>query len=220
MTPTRMRIAGLLGGVVVVSALVVGFTLPGDSEPPEPTIADTALVTTTSSESARAMPAVPAASKPTLAAITRQQVLDRAYEWYDRGIQYSQRKYAKDPDGNLYRQDCSGLVAMALNLDPDEKYWTGNLDSVLEPIAWNDLRPGDIVGDIARPDRKSGHVVIFEKWANKKRTKFVAIDLRNRKRDMVHGTWSVNTTYKKRKYKPYRYPNIVTSAEAAARSGV
>ncbi|WP_158685518.1 NlpC/P60 family protein [Microbacterium halophytorum] len=165
------------------------------------------------------MPAAPAKAKPTTAGITRQQILTRAYQWYEKDVQYSQRKYTTDADGDMYRRDCSGFVSMALNLDPSAKYWTGDIDEVLEPIAWDDLRPGDVVGDIARPDGKSGHIVIFEKWANEKRTKFVALDLRDPKTDMGHSTWSVKTTHKKRPYKPYRYPNILTSAEEAARSG-
>ena len=76
--------------------------------------------------------------------ISRVEVLARAASWVAQGVPYSQTRWWTDRHGT-YRQDCSGYVAMAWDLDPGTNYWTGNLATVADRIASSDLRPGDIL---------------------------------------------------------------------------
>ena len=64
-----------------------------------------------------------AVAQPALAApndpISRADVIDRAWNWTNRNIQYGQTGTATGPDGvHSWRRDCSGFVSMALKLGP------------------------------------------------------------------------------------------------------
>lgn len=97
--------------------------------------------------------------------ISRVEVIARAASWVTQGVPYSQTRWWTDRHGT-YRQDCSGYVAMAWDLDTRTNYWTGNLATVSYRIASSALQSGDILllpGD---------HTVIFAGWADAARTRF------------------------------------------------
>jgi len=89
---------------------------------------------------------------------------------------YSQSTYSKGPDGNLYRNDCSGYVSMLAGLTGSPN--TGMLvwDTFSKPIGKDDLRFGDIVIAVASAGHSSGHVIMFDRWADASRTHYVGHD--------------------------------------------
>lgn len=119
---------------------------------------------------------VPAVAVPTLLVaspahagyqgnISRDNVMARARDWYDRGIEYSfdadARAWDNDHD-HLYRRDCSGFVSMAWH-SWAPGHSTRSLDEIAHPVYWSSLLPGDAVNkDAAYPN---GHVRLFEKWS-------------------------------------------------------
>ncbi len=94
-------------------------------------------------------------------AITREQVIKRANTWVKKKVPYSQSGYYKG-----YRRDCSGMVSMAWNLK--RSYTSRTIGSVAKRVSKSKLRPGDAI-------HTPGHVAIFGGWANKSRTKYIAI---------------------------------------------
>jgi hypothetical protein len=95
-------------------------------------------------------------------AITRTDVLDRAHTWVVKKVHYSQRATFGG-----YRRDCSGFVSMAWKLG--HSYDSRTIRSVASRIPLSKLQPGDAV-------RTPGHVAIFVRWANKKRSRYVAME--------------------------------------------
>ncbi|WP_341856315.1 SH3 domain-containing protein [Brachybacterium sp. GPGPB12] len=87
----------------------------------------------------------PAPEDPGLSA-DRQEVLDRGQTWVDRNVPYSMEVYTNGPDGRQYRTDCSGFVSMAYGLDTS--YSTVTLTEHFTEIPKEDLRPGDIIGNL------------------------------------------------------------------------
>ncbi len=100
----------------------------------------------------------------TAQAITRKQVLARSAQWVKKQIPYSQSRHYRG-----YRQDCSGFVSMAWNVR--RSYTTHTIQRVAFRIGKSQLKPGDAV---VSPGKT--HVVIFQKWANRSRTRFVAME--------------------------------------------
>lgn len=144
----------------------------------------------------------------TRATITRAQVLQRAQSWVDAGVPYSQTAY-----NGGYRQDCSGYVAMAWALGKNA--WTGDLATYGTKITKNELKPGDILlfHNAANPSEGS-HVIIFEKWADAARTKYVGYEQtppRTQHRTIPYAYFTYATSYT-----PYRYKNIVDGAVSTA----
>lgn len=132
---------------------------------------------------------------------TRGEALQRAATWLtaNNGAQvpYSQAKTWKDG----YRQDCSGYVSMALNLGAPGPNTVGLTSSkITQPIAVNDLKPGDLLID-ADGDNNTRHVVMFEKWDNAAHTSYTAYEQRG-----GHGTDHRSLTYGLNggEFKPYR----------------
>lgn len=131
--------------------------------------------------------------------LDRKKAISRAKKWAGKRIKYSQRRHAGG-----YRRDCSGLVSYAWDLPENLTTW--RMPLVAKRISKRNLQPGDVLLDF-----KSGgggrHVVIFEKWANKKKTRYWAIEqtgqrgVRRAVRRVVPYPYRVN----KRNYKPYRY---------------
>ncbi|MDP2181650.1 MAG: hypothetical protein Q8K99_03680 [Actinomycetota bacterium] len=108
-------------------------------------------------------------SPPSASAITRSKVVSRAKVWVKKNVQYSQRGYYRG-----YRRDCSGFVSMAWKLD--KSYTTRTIHTRGKRISTKRLKPGDAV-------LTPGHVVIFEKWKNKKKGTFYALHEMNARRD-------------------------------------
>ncbi|WP_439379490.1 FG-GAP-like repeat-containing protein [Amycolatopsis lexingtonensis] len=104
--------------------------------------------------------------------VSRQEVLDRAQYWVDKGYTYTQTgTHVPGPDGGqTYRRDCSGLVSMAWHLGSSlitneflSKAQNGN---GMHVIARDTLRPGDAMvrdSDGSGPD---GHIELFAYWKN------------------------------------------------------
>lgn len=96
--------------------------------------------------------------------ISRAEILRRAQSWVDEQVPYSESAGWTDSDGT-YRQDCSGYVSMAWDLDQNIDFWTGNLNTVSHTIAAADLQPGDIL-------LSDSHTILFASWANAAHTEF------------------------------------------------
>jgi hypothetical protein len=79
-------------------------------------------------------------------------------------VPYSQTNWYTNQNGT-YRQDCSGYVSMAWDLDQNTDFWTGNLNLVSQTIDPSELLPGDNL-------LSSKHTVLFAGWANSQHTEF------------------------------------------------
>ena len=96
--------------------------------------------------------------------ISRAEIMARAQLWVKEQVPYSQTTWKTDQNGT-YRQDCSGYVSMAWNLDQNTDFWTGNLNLVSQTIAPADLLPGDILLSVE-------HTILFAGWADPQHTSF------------------------------------------------
>ena len=96
--------------------------------------------------------------------ISRAQIIARAQLWVQQQVPYSQTEWHKNQYGD-YRQDCSGYVSMAWDLDQYTDFWTGNLNLVSQTIPAAQLLPGDIL-------LSSKHTILFAGWANTQHTEF------------------------------------------------
>jgi hypothetical protein len=117
--------------------------------------------------------------------ISRAAVIDRAQNWMDRNIQYSQTGTATGPDGVYsWRRDCSGFVSMALKLGPtglNAPNTTALATSTYSfGISRANLRAGDFLVD------PGNHTVLFHKWANADHTQFWLYEESNPTDDMNH----------------------------------
>lgn len=135
--------------------------------------------------------------------ITRSAVIDRAWTWVNRGIQYSQQGVADDAERNhTYRRDCSGFVSMCWHISPTglsaPTTWT--LPNYANRINKADLRKGDIL------DWPYNHCVLFQSWANSAHTMFNLFELANTADDMNHRTAYLSSYAD---YNAYRYTKIV-----------
>ena len=95
-------------------------------------------------------------------AITRSTILTRAHHWVTKKVHYSQSKYYGG-----YRRDCSGFVSMAWKLG--RSYTSSTIHKVARHVPLKRLLPGDSV-------HTPGHVTIFVAWANRARTRYVAME--------------------------------------------
>ena len=97
-------------------------------------------------------------------AISRAQMMARAQLWVQDQVPYSQTEWFTDANGT-YRQDCSGYVSMAWDLDQNTDFWTGNLNLVSHTIPAAQLLPGDIL-------LSDEHTILFAGWADAGHTTF------------------------------------------------
>ncbi len=135
--------------------------------------------------------------------IRRSVVRDRAQNWFNRNIQYSQSGTASDPDGNhTYRRDCSGFVSMAWHISPTglsaPTTWT--IENYANKIAKKNLKRGDI---LAWPHH---HVVLFGSWANSAHTEIWLFEEANPTQDMNHRKAALSSYGS---YGAYRYKKII-----------
>lgn len=117
--------------------------------------------------------------------ISRSVVIDRAWNWVNRNIQYSQEGTATGPSGTYsWRRDCSGFVSMALKLGPTGLYCPNTSalagSTYSYGIAKSNLRPGDYLVDAGN------HVVLFHRWADAAHSRFVLFEMSNPTSDMNH----------------------------------
>ncbi|WP_424213656.1 peptidoglycan-binding protein [Streptomyces sp. BI20] len=140
--------------------------------------------------------------------IDRATIIKRAKTWIAAQVPYSMERYWEDG----YRQDCSGFVSMAWNLDSNE--WTGSLDSFATRITKDELLPGDMLlfHNPANPNRGS-HVTLFGGWADASRSHYIAYEQTKptaRRLITPYGYWS-NAA----RYLPYRFTGVVGGPVAA-----
>jgi hypothetical protein len=96
----------------------------------------------------------------------------RAQSWVDAHVPYSQSSTHTNRYGT-YRQDCSGYVSLAWALP--SSYTTATLPGVSFAISQTDLRRGDLLLHLAT-HKISGHVVMFDAWADAAHTSYVAYE--------------------------------------------
>lgn len=163
---------------------------------------------------------------------TRSAVITRARTWVDANTPYSQSRYAR-LDGTLvpstladdeerrlgYRTDCSGFVSMALGFKSPKGYplslSTATLDDVLTRIRKDDLQPGDV---ILRPNDLEidgtrvpyGHAVIFVRWADAAKTRYICYHESGSSRGTVAAEirWGTSGFGSAPGFAPYRYAGI------------
>jgi hypothetical protein len=97
--------------------------------------------------------------------VSRSQAISRAQDWVKEGVRYSTNGlespyswWADGATGGRYRQDCSGFVSMAWQLNSSRT--TYSLPEVSTRINKWDLQPGDILNS-------NDHVVLFAGWRDK-----------------------------------------------------
>ncbi|WP_053685117.1 FG-GAP-like repeat-containing protein [Streptomyces sp. XY593] len=131
--------------------------------------------------------------------ITRSSVLARARSWVGIGLDYS----SGGRHGG-YRTDCSGFVSMAWDLDFQPATDTFASRGVTEPITKAELKAGDALLD--DDAGSSGHVVLFEKWANSDRTQYWGFDFTPS--GVHHRVYDYPYYPGYGPYQPVRYKNI------------
>ncbi|MFB6522065.1 hypothetical protein [Streptomyces sp. NPDC056401] len=97
--------------------------------------------------------------------VTRSQAISRAQVWVDQKVPYSSNGleapyswWSDSKTGGRYRQDCSGFVSMAWQLNSSRT--TLSLPAVSAEISKWDLKPGDVLNS-------NDHVVLFAGWRDK-----------------------------------------------------
>jgi hypothetical protein len=123
-----------------------------------------------------ATPSRPAGYSPTVSVFVTtpfiRHSVKRAQSWVDAHVPYSQ-SHAYTNRYGTYRQDCSGFVSLAWALS--SSYTTATLPQVSFIIPEQDLRRGDVLLHLATR-KTSGHVVLFDRWADAAHTSYVAYE--------------------------------------------
>lgn len=167
---------------------------------------------------------------PLLAAaapVPREAVLARGEVWVSARTPYSQSRYAY-LDGSLvptattspstvgYRTDCSGFVSMCFGFTRSDgtplSLDTASLPYRFNRITKEELRPGDL---ILRPKNKVvngvqvpyGHAVVFVRWANVAKTRYVGYHESSSSRGTVAAEIGY-PFYGEVGFEPYRYKEI------------
>ena len=146
------------------------------------------------------------AAPPQAPAVTRDEIISRSKSWIKKKVPYSQRRFYQG-----YRQDCSGFVSMAWDLD--KSYSSRTISKRAKRIKISSLKPGDAVW-------KPGHVSIFGGWKNKGKRTYYALE---------ETQWGSHAKKRVRKIpsnakalrlkgleKPTRYARVDTRVTAAA----
>ena len=155
---------------------------------------------------------VPAAAIPVLAVgspanaayrgiVTRDEVMDRARNWFLRDIQYSfdPAARASDPEGNhSYRRDCSGFVSMAWHTSTPG-HSTRSIPDIAPRIEWSQLKPGDVLNSY------DNHCMLYHMRGDN--GKIWIYDLVSPDVDMRHDQVSP-ASLREQNYIPRRYRNI------------
>jgi len=130
--------------------------------------------------------------------ISRDEVIVRANDWYNRNVQYNRGSWVTDLGGSkTYRTDCSGFVSMTWHLNSSETTDSLDVRSLTTRVALTDLQPGDALDndphDNYLPD--SAHVVLFDHWIDKAAGYFAFIAESSTDNDMQKGTAYINKGY-------------------------
>uniref|UniRef100_UPI00397A0A19 hypothetical protein n=1 Tax=Amycolatopsis sp. lyj-23 TaxID=2789283 RepID=UPI00397A0A19 len=129
--------------------------------------------------------------------ITRSEVLVRSRSWIDEHVMYSQTDYHPNQYGN-YRQDCSGFVSMAWNLNTS--LTTATLPTRMDAIGWADLQPGDALW-------RQGHIALFIGWNDTAKTQPIVREEFDFGNPAVERPWTTQSYI--HTFTPMRYRNIV-----------
>ncbi|MFC9813700.1 FG-GAP-like repeat-containing protein [Streptomyces virginiae] len=135
----------------------------------------------------------------TTTTITRSSVIARAKSWVGIGLDYG----SGGRHGG-YRTDCSGFVSMAWDLDFQPATNSFASRGVTESITKSELKAGDALLD--DDAGSSGHVVLFEKWANSDRTQYWGFDFTPS--GVHHRVYDYPYYPGYGPYQPVRYKNI------------
>lgn len=112
------------------------------------------------------------------------------------------------PGGTLYRTDCSGFVSMALHSSPPGRS-TVSLPQIGDPIAWDDLQPGDFVGTLGPgTGGANGHVTLFKSWANSAKSRYNTLECRGSAYGCIAYERPVRWKDGSFTSKPYRYIHV------------
>jgi hypothetical protein len=141
--------------------------------------------------------------------ITRSEVIARAQSWLNQGIVYNQGGSHPDPQGRLYRTDCSGYVSMAWHLPTSRVTYdasVGNLggSDITDPITKDQLKAGDLM----MASGTDGHAVLFEGWADAGHSSYTAYEFGST--PVKHRT--ITYPYDPsdgRTFRPYHYRNVI-----------
>lgn len=90
-------------------------------------------------------------------------ITDDADTWLNPPVPYSQSSYY-----NGYRQDCSGYVSMAWQLDTSATTWT--IPNYAHQIDKSELASGDVLLNIDE------HVLIFDSWVDGSQSQYWAYE--------------------------------------------
>ncbi|MEV6580510.1 hypothetical protein AB0M92_20350, partial [Streptomyces sp. NPDC051582] len=150
--------------------------------------------------------------------VARNQAISRAQVWVDQRVPYSanglQSPYSWWADGSTggrYRQDCSGFVSMAWQLNSSRT--TYSLPGVSTQINKWDLQPGDILNS-------NDHVVLFAGWKDKSEGTFNYYQESSRSRPTSYNTdgdlyASSLASHPTSSYSALRYDNITENTTAS-----
>lgn len=128
--------------------------------------------------------------------LSRAEVLRRAQFWVDRRVHYMSLNAspddavwpsaAADPDGRLYRTDCSGYVAMAWRApaQPD----TNAFGELGDEISRDELLPGDALVwlGVGGYGAQGGHALLFAGWNDPQHRTYLAYELASGRYAALH----------------------------------
>jgi len=140
--------------------------------------------------------------------ITRAQILTRAELWVAQQVPYSQTSWWTNAYGT-YRQDCSGYVSMAWDLDQYTDFWTGNLNLVSRTIPAATLLPGDILLSVK-------HTILFAGWANPQHTEFDYFEEAHQGTNARYVVDAPLSAFLDNGFAPFRYDGVVDSSALPA----
>ena len=139
--------------------------------------------------------------------ISRDEIISRGEFWTSQHIPYSMHTWIPGPEGKSYRTDCSGFVSMALHLS--NALSTVTLPNVVNPISWDDLQPGDVVGTLGPgTGGASGHVTLFHSWANSAKSRYHSLECQGGDIGCAPYEREINWPDHGFTAKPYRYIHV------------
>ncbi|WP_051451477.1 hypothetical protein [Actinospica robiniae] len=136
--------------------------------------------------------------------ITRAQIITRAELWVTQQVPYSQTSWWTNANGT-YRQDCSGYVSMAWDLDQYTDFWTGNLNLVSRTIPAATMLPGDIL-------LSDKHTILFAGWADTQHTEFDYFEEAHPGTDARYVVDAPLSAFLDNGFAPFRYDGVVNSS--------
>ncbi|MBR7838575.1 hypothetical protein KDL01_35235 [Actinospica durhamensis] len=142
--------------------------------------------------------------------LTRAQIIARAELWVAQQVPYSQTAWWTNVNGT-YRQDCSGYVSMAWDLDQYTDFWTGNLNLVSRTIPAATLLPGDIL-------LSAKHTILFAGWADTAHTEFDYFEEAHQGTNARYVVDAPLSAFLDNGFAPFRYDGIVGSSTLSALS--